>query len=108
MSSLLNKSLLRVYLTSDELVICAIRGLLRPTVILQQKIAIDSTTLGTTNTALLATMDTWLQTTKLQTGTRFEWILGLSHVRYLLVPWTPKLVDQTFRQSIADALFTQH
>lgn len=107
MSYLLNKNLLRVYLTSDELVICTLNGLLRPTVTMQQKVPIHNSTVDSTNTTILTAMETWLQTTKLQTGTRVEWILGLSHVRHILVPWTPKLVDQAFRQSIADAIFGQ-
>lgn len=36
-----------------------------------------------------------------------EWVLGPSDVRYLLLPWSPELADESLRDSVASALFEQ-
>jgi hypothetical protein len=35
------------------------------------------------------------------------WVLGPSDVRYLLVPWSPDLADESLRDRVASALFEQ-
>ncbi|KWT74860.1 hypothetical protein APY03_5512 [Variovorax sp. WDL1] len=40
-------------------------------------------------------------------GASIEWVLGPSDVRYLLLPWSHELADESLRDRVASALFEQ-
>ncbi|WP_175873182.1 hypothetical protein [Burkholderia sp. BCC0397] len=93
-----------VYLGHDALAVCHVAGLLNPSV---QNKAIVNPGPGAPNlSALLAALGTWLDAHSARG--RIDWIVGIEHVRYLLLPWDSRLANEAFCRSLTAALFSQH
>ncbi|MBN3759424.1 hypothetical protein [Burkholderia sp. Ac-20365] len=100
---------LRVYLGQGWLAVCVIEGRLR-TRMHMRATAVLSCSLPDTGAnqhldAQLATLHAWLRTHPVRG--KMEWITGLQHVRYLVLPWDERLSDSAFCRSLASALFAQ-
>ncbi|KVO61491.1 hypothetical protein [Burkholderia stagnalis] len=93
-----------VYLGHDALAVCRVTGRFKP--IVQDK-AVLLTDAGVHDlTSRLAALDAWLDSHPVRGA--IDWIIGIDYVRYLLLPWNPRLVSDAFCRSLTAALFAQH
>ncbi|WP_322026518.1 hypothetical protein [Burkholderia sp. BCC1977] len=53
----------------------------------------------------LAALDAWLDRHPIRG--EIEWIVGIDHIRYLLLPWDPRSAIDAFSRSLAAACFLQ-
>jgi len=93
-----------VYLGHDALAVCRVVGLLNPSV--QNKAIVNPGAGASDLSALLAALDTWLSAHPARG--QINWVVGIEHVRYLLLPWDSRLANEAFCRSLAAALFAQH
>lgn len=94
-----------VYLGHDALAVCHVVGLLNPPV--QNKAIVNPRSAGAPDLpALLAALDTWLDAHPARG--QIDWIVGIEHVHYLLLPWDSRLAHEAFCRSLTAALFAQH
>ncbi|KVL04468.1 hypothetical protein [Burkholderia cepacia] len=92
-----------IHLGHGMLAVCRVTGRFRPVV---ADTAVLPTETGATALAdQLAVLDTWLDTHPFSGA--FDWIVGIDHVRYVLLPWNPRLTSDAFCRSVAAALFAQ-
>jgi hypothetical protein len=66
--------------------------------------------MSTQASAVTAALDSWLTRHPLRRAmrsARLELVVGMPHVRYLLLPWDRQLVLNDFRQAMARALYTR-
>lgn len=98
---------LRVYLGHDALAVCTVRGRLRPA--LTSKIILPFVATGRSGmhdvAPALAALASWLHAHPHRGG--IEWIVGIYHVRYIVLPWDERLSDPSFCCTLAAALFAQ-
>lgn len=98
---------LRVYLSRRGLAVCIVAGRFRPVV--RSKTILPSTTSDCDGThgvsAALTALTTWLHVHPIRSS--IEWVVGIDHVRYLLLPWDERLSNQSFCHTLAAALFAQ-
>lgn len=97
----------RVHLAADALMACEVharRG--RRCVVRKLRLPF----IGGERPAAMQSLRDWMAQGKQNAWPRRtsqEWVLGMAHVRYLLLPWTPDLADTAFRSTLASALFEQ-
>jgi hypothetical protein len=98
---------LRIYLGRDGLAVCVVSGRLRPVVQMKAFLPITTSDSGGTHgiTAALNVLSSWLHTHPLRAT--IDWVLGIDHVRYLLLPWDDRLSSRSFCHTLAAALFSQ-
>lgn len=98
---------LHIYLGCGALAVCRASGRFRRVV--QDKAMLPSAAFGCDGmhgvTEDLATLTTWLHAHP-HRGT-IEWIIGIDHVRYVLLPWDARLSNESFCHTLASALFAQ-
>ncbi|WP_175954807.1 hypothetical protein [Burkholderia sp. BCC0405] len=94
---------LRVYLGHDALAVCHFAGRFKPVVRHQAILHPGSGAHGLAGQ--LATLGAWLDAQPMRG--EIEWIVGIDHVRYLLLPWDPRAVQDAFCRSLTTALFAQ-
>ncbi|MFM0133382.1 MULTISPECIES: hypothetical protein [Paraburkholderia] len=98
---------LRIYLDRSGLAVCVVTGRFRPVV--RSKAILPSTISDCDAThsvsAALAALTTWLHTHPFRSS--IEWVIGIDHVRYLLLPWDERLSSHSFCHTLAAALFAQ-
>jgi hypothetical protein len=94
-----------VYIGEDRLVICQVAGRWRPRVLDKAVVTLAP------GEAPAVALDAWLKAQPPLTGSalrRLAVVLGLPHVRYLLLPWSPQRVQGgAFRAAMARALFSR-
>jgi hypothetical protein len=98
---------LRVYLSRSGLAVCIVTGRFRPVVrskAILPSIASDCDGTHSVSDALTA-LTTWLHAHPFRSS--IEWVIGIDHVRYLLLPWDERLSRQSFCHTLAAALFAQ-
>jgi len=95
---------LRVYLGHDAPAVCRIAGRVSPSV--QDAVILPPCTGAYGLPALLATLDAWLDVHPVRGD--IDWIVGIDHARYLLLPWDRRLASDAFCRSLTAALFEQH
>jgi len=95
---------LHIYLAHDVLAVCRISGYGKRSV--RSKTILTPDAGATDLPALLATLDTWLDAHPVHGD--IDWIVGVQHVRYLLLPWDTRLANDAFCRSLTAALFAQH
>ncbi|MFL9867541.1 hypothetical protein PQR67_25480 [Paraburkholderia fungorum] len=98
---------LRIYLGRNGLAVCVVTGRFRPVV--RSKAILPSTPSPCDGThsvsAALTALTTWLRVHPRRSP--IEWVIGIDHVRYLLLPWDKRLSSQSFCHTLAAALFAQ-
>ena len=96
-----------VYLSRNELAVCVVTGRFRPVV--RSKTILPSTASDNDGThsvsVALTALTTWLRAHPLRSS--IDWVIGIDHVRYLLLPWDERLASQSFCNTLAAALFAQ-
>ena len=98
---------LRIYLSREGLALCLVKRWFRP--VIRMKVILpcalpdanDAHNIATP----LAVLSEWLQAHPLRYA--IEWIIGIDHVRYLLLPWDKRLSSESFCHTLAAALFAQ-
>ncbi len=101
MSPLWNRPRFRVHLGARVLAACEVRGHGRRCVVARRALLPFSP--GERAPALQALRE-WMAPGG---AASIEWVLGPSDVRYLLLPWSPELADESLRDRVASALFEQ-
>lgn len=96
-----------VHVSRSGLAVCVVTGRFRPVV--RNKTILPSTASASDGThsvsvALIA-LTTWLHAHPFRGS--IDWVVGIDHVRYLLLPWDERLSGQSFRHTLAAALFAQ-
>ncbi|MDN7859524.1 hypothetical protein QZM81_27345 [Burkholderia cepacia] len=94
---------LRVYLGHDALAVCRLTGRFKPVV--RHKTILRPSSDAHGLAGQLTTLGAWLDVQP--TRGEIEWIVGIGHVRYLLLPWDPRLARDAFCRSLTTALFVQ-
>jgi hypothetical protein len=99
---------LRIYLGQGWLSLCLVEGRFQPKI--RIKAILPSSTSSDSGTShgvdeLLVTLDAWLRAHPVRAT--IDWIIGIDHVRYLLLPWDERLSSNAFCRSLAAALFAQ-
>ncbi|WP_157903134.1 hypothetical protein [Cupriavidus malaysiensis] len=94
---------LRVYLGHGALAVCRSAGRFHSSV--QDKAILSGGTGVSDLPNQLAALESWLEAHPARAD--IEWIIGIEHVRYLLLPWDPRLASDAFCRSLAGALFAQ-
>lgn len=84
------------------LAVCVVVGRFDPSAQSKAIVRADASSLP----ALLAALDTWLDAHPARG--EIDWIMGIEHVRYLLLPWDSRLSNDAFCRSLANALFAQY
>lgn len=96
-----------VHVSRSGLAVCVVTGRFRPVV--RSKTILPSTALTSDGThslsVALTALTTWLHAHPLRGS--IEWVIGIDHVRYLLLPWDERLSSQSFCHTLAAALFAQ-
>jgi hypothetical protein len=90
-----------VYLGDAELAVCRVAGRFRPVV--QTKTILSCDASGRDIAAALAALDTWVRANSFRGA--IEWIIGIDHVRYLVLPWDERLSSRSFCDTLAAASF---
>lgn len=106
MSRLWNRPRLCVYVGADHLALCQVAGRWSPRVLDKARVALPDGE----EQSWWQSLEAWLAIHPLQgvmQGADLECVLGLPHVRYLLLPWDPQLVNAGFRDAVARALFAR-
>jgi hypothetical protein len=97
---------LRVYMAQDALALCHIRGRFRQAVV--EKVVIDIPAAehktATVHEAIAA-LTAWVHSRSYAGSV--EWIVGIEHVRYAMLPWDEQLLSDTFCKAFAEAMFAQ-
>ncbi|VTU36681.1 hypothetical protein H6CHR_04765 [Variovorax sp. PBL-H6] len=101
MSLLWNRLRVRVHLGTRVLAACEVRAHGRSFAVARK--ALFPFAPGARAPALLALRE-WMGSGD---AASIEWVLGPSDVRYLLLPWSPELADESLRNRVASALFEQ-
>ncbi|VTU40520.1 hypothetical protein H4CHR_05240 [Variovorax sp. PBS-H4] len=101
MSPLSNRVQFRVHLGARLLAACEVRGHARRCVVARKALLPFSP--GERAPALQALRE-WVAPGG---AASIEWVLGPADVRYLLVPWSHELADESLRDGVASALFEQ-
>jgi hypothetical protein len=92
-----------VHLAHDALAVCRVTGQFRPVV--ADKAVLPTEIDAAALVDRLAVLDGWLDTHLFRGA--IDWIIGIDHVRYVLLPWNPRLTSDAFCRSVAAALFAQ-
>lgn len=92
-----------VHLGHDALAVCRVTGRFKPVV--RDKVVLFTGARIHDLTGRLAELGAWLDAHPVRGA--IDWIIGLDYVRYLLLPWNPRLADDAFCRSMAAALFAQ-
>lgn len=93
-----SKKSLNLYITSDEIFISELSNGYNPK--LRKNYLISQTQ----DAKLSDTLITWFNKNEMQ-KIKLNIVLGINHVRYIVIPWNIKLANKQFRQTIAQALF---
>ncbi|WP_185731921.1 hypothetical protein [Burkholderia stagnalis] len=93
-----------VYLGHDALAVCRVTGRSKP--IVRDKAVLFTDASMHDLTGRLAVLDAWLDAHPVRGA--IDWIIGIDYVRYLLLPWNPRLASDAFCRSLTAALFAQH
>ena len=98
---------LRIYVGGNGLAVCVLTGwfkpVLRATTVLRTTAADHDA--SSDFTAHLAALTDWLR--EHQVRGSIEWVMGIDHVHYLLLPWDERLSNTSFCHTLAAALFAQ-
>lgn len=97
MSPLWTRPRLRVHLAADRLVACAVAGGRRAAVTQREILPLADDVAAAFDAVLAA----------LPGKTPVEVVLGLPHVRYLMLPWDRQLAQPVFRQRMAEVLYSR-
>jgi hypothetical protein len=97
-----NKPRLCVFVGEDHLAICRVSGRWRARVLEKHGVPLVAG-----EGAVAATLDDWLAAHPVAPGTQIGIVLGLPHVRYLLLPWSEELAQASFRGVLTRALFAR-
>jgi hypothetical protein len=89
------------------LAVCVVSGRFRPVV--RGKTILPSTASDNDGahgvSVALTALTAWLHAHPRRSS--IDWVIGIDHVRYLLLPWDERLASQSFCHSLAAALFAQ-
>lgn len=106
MSRLWNRPRLRVYMGEDYLALCLVSGRWSPRVHQLAQLPLVSGQGG----AVASVLDAWMTANPLRgvmQSAVLELVVGMPHVRYVLLPWDRQLVQDDFRHAMARALFAR-
>lgn len=98
---------LLIYLGQGGLAVCVVKGRYRPVVGMKAIFPVVGPESDDSQgiTAALNALTEWLNV--FPTRGVIEWVIGIDHVRYLLLPWDERLSSRAFCHSLAAALFAQ-
>lgn len=97
---------MRILLSENEVAICILNGVLDTNLLNQLRIPVATEEKNIQFEIISKKINELFQSEKIKPN-NYEWILGLEHVRYLVIPWHNKLATQEFRDSITNNLFVQ-
>lgn len=97
-----NKVRIRIFLGENTVLLSIISGRIKPIVQKKIRFKIQDKQLGLT----LLEVKGWLEN-QVKTG-QVEWVLGLSYVRHILLPWSEQHLKSGFSLILANRLFSQH
>jgi hypothetical protein len=98
---------LLIYFSRGELAVCVVKGRFRPVVRMKAILPVATPDCDDTHgtTAALNALTKWLNVHP--TRGVIEWVIGIDHVRYLLLPWDERLSSKPFCRTLAAVLFAQ-